>query len=81
MGRLKYLFVFTLPALALISFHSTGWKAYLPVMEAFALIPLLELLFTPDAKNLSSERKETMVSDTFYKVVLRLCVPIQLVMG
>lgn len=81
MGRLKYLFVFTLPALAFISYYSTGWKAYLPVLEAFALIPLLELLFTPDAKNLSSERKDDMVSDAFYKVVLRLCVPIQLVMG
>ena len=81
MGKLKYLFVFTLPALAYISFHSTGWKAYLPVLEAFALIPLLELLFTPDDSNLSPETKEEKVGDTFYRFVLRLCVPTQLVMG
>ena len=81
MGKLKYLFVFTLPALAYISFHSTGWKAYLPVLEAFALIPLLELLFAPNATNLSSEIKEARGSDTFYKTVLRVCVPVQLMMG
>ena len=33
--KTQILFVFTLPALAYISFHSTGWKAYLPVLEAF----------------------------------------------
>ena len=81
MGKLKYLFVFTLPALAYISFHSTGWKAYLPVLEAFALIPLLELLFTPDNSNLSPETKVQKVGDTFYRFVLRLCVPTQLAMG
>ncbi|MCH1402398.1 MAG: alkane 1-monooxygenase [Schleiferiaceae bacterium] len=81
MGKLKYLFVFTLPALAYISFHSTGWKAYLPVLEAFALIPLLELLFTPDNSNLSPETKEEKVGDRFYRFVLRLCVPTQLAMG
>ena len=81
MGRLKYLFVFTLPALAYISFHSTGWKAYLPVLEAFALIPVLEFLFKPNETNLSPELKEKRVSDSFYKFVLRLCVPIQLAMG
>ena len=52
MGRLKYLFVFTLPALAYISFHSTGWKATYRVI-CIALIPVLEFLFKPNETNLS----------------------------
>ncbi len=75
MGKLKYLFVFTLPALAFMSFHSTGWKAYLPVLEAFAFIPVLELFFTPNENNLSENKKESRISDGFYKFVLRYVFP------
>ena len=51
------------------------------MLEAFALIPVLEFLFKPNETNLSPEVKEKRVSDSFYKFVLRLCVPIQLAMG
>jgi alkane 1-monooxygenase len=81
MGRLKYLFVFTLPALAFISFHSTGWLAYLPVIEAFLFVPLMELFFAPNAHNLEEGEKEQRTSALFYKIALRAVIPFQLIWG
>jgi alkane 1-monooxygenase len=81
MGKLKYLFVFTLPALAYISFHSEGWMAYLPVIEAFVFIPLMELFFAPNANNLSEAEKNDRLADGFYKFTLRAIVPFQLIWG
>lgn len=81
MGRFKYLFIFTLPALALISFHSYGVLAYLPVLEAFVLIPILELFFAPNPSNLNETEKAKRMGDLTYKIVLRAIIPFQLIWG
>ena len=81
MGKLKYLFVFTLPALAYISFQSEGWMAYLPVIEAFVFIPVMELFFAPNSTNLGEEEKQDRLADGFYTFALRAIIPFQLVWG
>lgn len=81
MGKFRYLFVFTLPLLALISFHSTGLWSYLPVIEAFVFIPVMEFLFIPQKANLNAEQKEKTTTDGFYIWALRLTVPIQIICG
>ena len=77
MGKYRYLFVFTLPILAIISFYQEGALAYLPVFEAFVFIPLMELAFKPVPENLTDEGKSAIQQDGFYLFALRATVPVQ----
>ncbi|MEQ8241501.1 MAG: alkane 1-monooxygenase [Cyclobacteriaceae bacterium] len=74
---LKYLLVFTLPVLAYVSFNSRGWLTYTPIIEAFLLVPFLELLFKPNTQNLEESEAEIRKSDWFYDLLVYLVVPIQ----
>ena len=73
----KYLAVFTLPILAYVSFNSYGWMTFLPIMEAFVLIPLLELLIKPDASNLAEETEKEIARSRVYDYFVYGIVPIQ----
>ena len=59
---LKYIPVFSLPVLAMLSFSVTGWMTYLPLIEAFVFIPLVELLVRPDPTNHSAEEEAALSS-------------------
>ncbi|MEQ9231144.1 MAG: alkane 1-monooxygenase [Cyclobacteriaceae bacterium] len=76
---LKYLSVLSLPALAYVSFVSTGWQTFLPIFYAFAFIPFLELFFSPDTKNLTDTEEEVRKNDWFYDLLVYLVVPVQIV--
>ncbi|MFY0608572.1 MAG: alkane 1-monooxygenase [Cyclobacteriaceae bacterium] len=78
MRSLKYLSVFSLPILAFISFRSEGWMTYLPVIEAFILIPVLELFFKPDPSNLSAEEEAARLNNPLYDFFVYAVVPVQL---
>ena len=67
--------------LAIISYRSEGIYAYLPVIEAFVLIPSLELIFAPRPENLGSDQKEMLKSDAFFIWALRATIPVQLLCG
>lgn len=75
----KYLLVFTLPLLAYISFNSRGWLTFAPLIEAFVLIPLVELLIQPDRNNLSQNEEIIRKEDVRYDLLLYLVVPVQFV--
>jgi len=77
LGILKYLSVFTLPALAYISFQRTGIWTYLPVIEAFLLIPLLELFFKPNNSNHSDGEEDELLKNRLFDWLVYLVVPIQ----
>lgn len=79
LGLLRYLSVFTLPALAYISFTSEGWITFLPLVEAFALIPLLELFFKPNPANFSEEEEKSRLKNWFYDLLIYLVVPVQFI--
>lgn len=74
---LKYLHVLILPALAYVSFTNKGWITYLPLMESFVLIPLLELLYRPDKSNLSDAEEAIRKEDPIYDWQLYITVPLQ----
>ena len=76
---LKYLFVFTLPILAYMAFHSRGWMTFLPLLEAFLIVPLLELLFKPDEQNMSAAEEEMVRNDRIYDGLVYAIVPVQIV--
>ncbi len=74
----KYVPVFSLPVLVYISLMNTGWLTYLPLIEAFIIIPFLELLIKPDPTNLSDEESE-LASKTFtFDLLIYLIVPVHL---
>lgn len=77
---LKYLQVLILPALAWYSFQSHGISTYFPILWMFGVIPLVELLFQPDPKNLNEEEEKSKLADGIYDLQVYLMVPIQLVM-
>ncbi|WP_258097924.1 alkane 1-monooxygenase [Marinoscillum pacificum] len=79
LGILKYLSVFTLPILAYISFNSTGFLTFLPVIEAFFFIPLLELFFKPNNANHKEEEESELLQNRLFDWLVYLVVPIQFV--
>lgn len=70
MRYLKYVLGYTLPALAITAFVSGGWWVWLTPVYAFVFIPFVELLFKPDAKNLSQLEEEVAKEDVVYDVLL-----------
>lgn len=79
MKALKYLSILLLPITVYISFTTTGWITYLPLMVFFGLVPALELLFNPDKENFSKEQEQTEKENNLYTYILYAMVPIQLV--
>lgn len=69
--------VFSLPITVAISFLNTGWLTFLPLIYAFCIIPLLELLFKPDALNASQAEVEMRKADKLYDYLLYAVVPVQ----
>ena len=73
---LKYFLALTIPFFAYLSFNGNGIITYAPVIEAFLIIPVLELFFKPNSKNLSDAEEEMSKDDRSYDIVLYLLVPI-----
>jgi alkane 1-monooxygenase len=74
---LKYLMAYSIPALVFLSFQLQGFGAYIPMLYAFALVPGLELIFKPNAKNVNQQIEEQIFQDPWYDRLLFLMVPIQ----
>lgn len=74
---LKYLSVFTLPALVILSFYSSGWLSFLPLLYIFVLLPLFELFTRPDQSNHAPEQEEQLLSRRVFDFILYAAVPVQ----
>lgn len=77
MKWIKYLAVFSFPILTYISFTQRGVLTFLPIIEAFVLLPFLEVIISPDSSNLKEAEKEVAKRDKIYDLLLYL-VPIML---
>jgi len=74
---LKYLMSFTIPFLIWKSF---GWEeeiTFLPLIYAFGIIPIIELILLPDPSNFSSLEVEIVANDSLYNILLYITIPIQ----
>jgi len=74
----KYLTIISLPILAFIAFSETGWKTLLPIIEAFVFIPVFELLFKPDAKNVTELEEQKLANHPLYDFLIYLTFPLHL---
>jgi alkane 1-monooxygenase len=77
MKKLKYLSILALPLTVFVSFNSSGVLTFLPVFVFFGLVPLLEMAFQPDAKNLDERERELAANDKYFDFLLYLMLPIQ----
>lgn len=59
------------------SFSVTGWEIWMPLIWAWVLIPLTELLIRPMPANLSAAEEELVKNDKIYDVFLYLVVILQ----
>ena len=55
---LKYLSPATIYVLAFIAFNSQGWLTWSPMLYAWVIIPVVELLIKPDEKNMNAAEEE-----------------------
>ena len=75
---LKYLMAYSIPGVVLLSFNLKGIGAYIPLLYAFALVPLLELFFKPDPLNYDAQTEEMIKDDPWYDRLLQFMVPVQI---
>lgn len=78
-GALKYLSPLVVYALAWLSFTQQGWICWSPLLYAWILLPLAELLIKPDEKNLSAAEEELAKKDPIYDYLLYLVVILQFI--
>ena len=74
---LKYLLPFVFFATAIHSFHSHGWTVWIPMIIAWIIIPLLELLLPPDPVNMDEAAEELAKRNPLYDVWLYMVVAFQ----
>lgn len=60
-----------------ISFISTGWLTYLPLLLFFGLIPVLEFFFKADRHNFDKEVAQLEKDKIIYSLILYLAIPVQ----
>ncbi|WP_028870559.1 alkane 1-monooxygenase [Psychroserpens burtonensis] len=76
MKDLKYLAAFSIPLVAFISVYFKGSLVFLTPVFAFVIIPLLELIFPVDTKNLTSEDVDNRLKKKVFDWLLYLNIPI-----
>ncbi|MDC0571800.1 alkane 1-monooxygenase, partial [Flavobacteriaceae bacterium] len=76
MKDLKYLFAYTVPISAYISFVSYGLGTYSAVIYAFVVLPFLDLLTGQDSNNFSKDETLNKKNKWIFDLMLYLNVPI-----
>lgn len=78
MGKFKYLAAFVVPALALLSFSTTGLLTYSGLLVLYVFVPIVEQIFPPNRYNLDEVERTLAKEDVYYDWVTYLMVPIHL---
>lgn len=68
-----------LPFAVALSFYTSGWITFIPVIYSFTLIPLFELLIPPNPRNIEGAEREVVKKDRLYDYLLYSIVPLQYV--
>lgn len=73
----KYLSPFIIYVGAWHAFGVTGWQVWLPLAWAWIIIPVTELLISPDPSNLDAAEEELAKNDRLYDFILYVIVILQ----
>jgi alkane 1-monooxygenase len=73
----KYASPFIVYIGAFHAFAVTGWQIWLPLIYAWIIIPMTELLLKPDSRNMNAAEEELAKADKRYDVLLYLVVVLQ----
>jgi alkane 1-monooxygenase len=73
----KYASPLLLYAAALQAFFAIGFLVWVPLLYAWLLIPVLELILKPDEHNMSAAEEELAKNDPLYDWLLYMIVPLQ----
>ena len=76
MKDLKYLFAFTIPLMAFIGLYFKGIYAFLVPVYAFVFLPIFEIIFPIDEKNLETIEVENKLKNKLFDWLLYLNFPI-----
>lgn len=74
---IKYLLPFLIYWSIYRAFNHTGWIVFFPILFAFAILPLLELLIKPNAQNMSAAEEDLAKKNPLYDLFLYAIVPMQ----
>ena len=74
---IKYLMPCSFYLLAYLAFTQSGWICWSPMLYAWVLLPLLELLIPPDAHNMTAAEEEMSRHDKVYDYLLYFFVALQ----
>ena len=66
----KYLSPISIYGLSFIAFFSTGWLVWSPLIYAWVIIPLIELMIHPDERNMTTAEEELAKNDNMYDYLL-----------
>ena len=76
MKDLKYLFAYTVPVAAFISFASTGVGTYSAVIYAFVVLPFLDVVLGKNTTNLDEQARTTKALNNLFDWMLYFNLPI-----
>lgn len=76
---IKYTIPFIFFIGAIRSFNTTGWVVWLPMIIAWIIIPLSELILKPSPTNMSAAEEEMAKKDVAYDILLYAVVVMQYV--
>jgi alkane 1-monooxygenase len=71
----RYLLVLIFPVVAYFSFKAGGWWFYSVIVLSFGVVPVLELAFAPDEKNLNEEIEEKFKNHWLFSFIIYLIIP------
>ena len=77
LSTLKYLFVYTVPVIILLSLWSANLWSYFALVFIFGFIPFVELFTKGSTKNLTSKEEEKAKDNMFFDIILYGLVPLQ----
>lgn len=73
---LKYLLVFSVPALFAVGAFAGGVMTWSALIFAFGIVPLSELVFAPNPRNIQAAEREMRRKDRIYDVMLWSVLPV-----
>lgn len=73
---LKYLLTYSLPVTVAIAFSYQGVWSWFPIVYAFVVIPVLELLFPANTTNLTTVEEDLIKDDPVYDWLIYITVPV-----